>query len=159
MPTLSSDKSLISRSKHDNSSISIQEGPSTKRRRLSHAQDMELDSDSEMAEMATPTMIDNWVSITFTTTSFTSIIIAFIFVCPSWTLASIGPLVGVPLSTDAADAAAASSMTFGDNLSSILPTSHKLKPNINSCINLNLFQVYGTNHLVFSPGSSAVEKF
>ena len=50
-------------------------------------------------------------------------------------------------------------MTFGDNLSSILPTSHKLKPNINSCINLNLFQVYGTNHLVFSPGSSAVEKF
>ena len=60
MPTLSSDKSLISRSKCDNSSISIQEGPSTKRRRLSHAQDMELDSDSEMAEMvATPTMIDN----------------------------------------------------------------------------------------------------
>jgi len=117
------------RSKRDSSTISIQEGPS-KRRRLSHPQDIELDLDSETAVLpTTPTMTTNNERRSLSESSLPS---SPLPLHPSPPHSSSSPLqfsaqveqalTGVPLSTDA-DAASSSTIisnkTLGNSKTSV----------------------------------------
>ena len=107
--------SITSGSKRDSSTISIQEGPS-KRRRLSHTQDIELESDSEMVR-TTPTRKNNNKRISMSPV-FSSSPPSPPSSSPLLSSARVEQaLTGVPLSTDAA--AASSTKTSGDNVNSI----------------------------------------
>ena len=158
MPALStiSDEVETPRSKRDSSTISIEEGPS-KRRRLRHSQDMELDSDSEMVVLpSTPRMTTTTTDNERRSSSMSSVpSLSPVILHPSpphsSSSSSSSPpplpplsaqveqaLTGVPLSTDA-DAAASSSITtttsttttnesFGDNKNSVSTPTESQKP-------------------------------